>query len=153
MAGTGKGFSGDGGLAAQATPNTPWDVAASPDGSVLVADTNNHRIRKVSPLFPGLSLGDIVVPSEDGSEVYVFSGAGKHLRTQNAMTGAVLYTFAYDARGVPWTSPGFVDTRQAVIGAACSKSCGLLWPRRGRTVGRAGPGGDGGRGERKKVSL
>ncbi len=99
VAGTGKGFSGDGGLAAQATLNTPWDVATGPDGSVYFADTNNHRIRKVSPLFPGLSLGDIVVPSGDGSEVYVFSGAGKHLRTQNAMTGATLYTFSYDARG------------------------------------------------------
>lgn len=34
--------------------------------------------------------------SEDGSEVYVFSG-GLHIQTLRPMTGAVLYTFAYDS--------------------------------------------------------
>jgi RHS repeat-associated protein len=39
------------------------------------------------------------VMSVDGSEIYVFDLDGKHLYTKQALTGAVLYTFAYDAQG------------------------------------------------------
>ena len=36
------------------------------------------------------------VTSPDGSEVYVFSGAGRHLRTESALTGRTILTFHYD---------------------------------------------------------
>lgn len=49
VAGTSVGFSGDGGLATAAEINVPTGVAATPDGGFLIADTSNHRIRKVSP--------------------------------------------------------------------------------------------------------
>ncbi|MBK5963781.1 hypothetical protein CCR95_06710 [Thiocystis minor] len=49
IAGTGTaGFSGDGGLAIQAQLNAPEGVKMSPDGSIVIADTYNHRIRRVS---------------------------------------------------------------------------------------------------------
>lgn len=48
-AGTGSaGFSGDGGAATQARLNAPTGLALLPDGSVLIADTGNDRIRRVS---------------------------------------------------------------------------------------------------------
>ena len=48
IAGTGgSGFSGDGGLAAAARLNFPVGVAVDAAGSVYVADTWNHRVRKV----------------------------------------------------------------------------------------------------------
>jgi RHS repeat-associated protein len=34
--------------------------------------------------------------SEEGAEVYLFDLSGKHLETQNGLTGAVLYQFGYD---------------------------------------------------------
>ena len=50
VAGTGKpGFGGDGGPAIAATLNGPKYLCVSPDGSILIADTENHAIRRFSP--------------------------------------------------------------------------------------------------------
>ncbi|MFC8494136.1 RICIN domain-containing protein [Streptomyces sp. NPDC057235] len=50
VAGTGNpAFSGDGGTAASARLNTPYGVAVDEDGTLYIADCNNHRIRKVTP--------------------------------------------------------------------------------------------------------
>ena len=49
FAGTGVGgFSGDGGLATSAQIRGPRGVAVDPQGRVLIGDTNNHAIRRVS---------------------------------------------------------------------------------------------------------
>jgi trimeric autotransporter adhesin len=49
FAGTGStGFSGDGGLATGAQLSSPSAVAVDPHGSVVIADTGNNRIRKVT---------------------------------------------------------------------------------------------------------
>jgi DNA-binding beta-propeller fold protein YncE len=50
VAGTGeKGFSGDGGDARKATLNGPKHLCIDRDGSVLIADTENHVIRRYVP--------------------------------------------------------------------------------------------------------
>lgn len=41
------GYGGDGGEATSAKLNTPRGVTVMPDGSFLIADENNHRIRRV----------------------------------------------------------------------------------------------------------
>ena len=48
IAGTGKrGFSGDGGLATEATFNRPHSIAIDEKNSLYIADIGNHRIRRV----------------------------------------------------------------------------------------------------------
>jgi uncharacterized protein (TIGR03437 family) len=49
FAGTGvAGFSGDGGLAANAQLNQPEDIWIDAGGTVYIADSSNHRIRRVA---------------------------------------------------------------------------------------------------------
>ncbi|MFA6985157.1 MAG: Calx-beta domain-containing protein [Arenimonas sp.] len=63
FAGTGaQGFSGDGGQAASAQFSFPRDLALAPDGSILVADGGNRRIRKITP----------------AGIVYTFAGSGEY---------------------------------------------------------------------------
>ena len=100
VAGTGvQGYAGDEGPAAGAQLNAPYALALAPDGAFVVADTQNNRIRRVAPAFAGLSLSDIVIPSQDRSEIYIFDAAGRHLRTLDAHTNAVRYRFGYDGSG------------------------------------------------------
>lgn len=50
IAGTGEaGFSGDGGPATEARLTYPTSAAADDAGNVYIADTENHRVRRVSP--------------------------------------------------------------------------------------------------------
>jgi len=58
----------------------------------------NPRIFKVTPPLPGITLSEILVASEDGSERYVFTYSGRHLRTLDALTGVTKYTFGYNSR-------------------------------------------------------
>ncbi len=49
FAGTTPGFAGDGAPADQALLNQPRGMALMGDGTVLVADSSNHRVRRVAP--------------------------------------------------------------------------------------------------------
>jgi RHS repeat-associated protein len=124
VAGTGQyGFSGDGGLATQANFALPHALALATDGSLFIADTDNHRIRRVGPdgivttvaggglsagsgsgtstsaVLPGFSLRDSAIASTDGTLVYHFDAAGRHLRSITTISGQDAYTFGYDTAG------------------------------------------------------
>ncbi|HEY6424868.1 MAG TPA: protein kinase [Pseudonocardiaceae bacterium] len=50
IAGNGRpGYSGDGGLATDAQLNYPGNLVVDPAGNVYIADSENHRVRKVTP--------------------------------------------------------------------------------------------------------
>jgi len=72
-------------------------LAIGPEGDVYVADVGHGSVRRVAPAFDGISDGEILLTSEDGAELYVFDGVGRHLKTLDAVTGATLYRFVYAA--------------------------------------------------------
>ncbi len=96
IAGTGlTSFNGDG-------------LPATQSGGVLVSTINkgarlvfsdSKRIRHLSQPLPGFNGFDLAVPSADGGSLYRFDASGRHLQTLNALTGAVLLEFGYDASG------------------------------------------------------
>ena len=60
------GFGGDGGPAAAARLDTPFDVALDGAGNLYIADTNNNRIRRLTPAAmptPSISAGGVVLAS------------------------------------------------------------------------------------------
>ena len=62
VVGDGKpGNSGDGGKAKSAELYAPVGVAISPDGSLFIADTNNHRVRRI----------------DHGGNIVTFAGTGR----------------------------------------------------------------------------
>jgi RHS repeat-associated protein len=90
------GFDGDGGPATEAKLNEPRGLALAPDGTLVVGDV--QRVRRIDPAsgLPGYTgVDDVVVPSEDGSRLFLFSAAGKHRETLDASTGARLLSFGY----------------------------------------------------------
>src|SRR5205823_12528362 len=67
-AGTGaKGFGGDRGSALAARLNAPADVAATPDGGFLIADSGNGRAREADShgRIPTIAGGGTVGPAPD----------------------------------------------------------------------------------------
>ena len=69
VAGTGeKGFSGDGGPATAAELRDPSALALAPDGSFYLADTYNHRVRRVDP--------NGIISTVAGTGEWGFSGDG-----------------------------------------------------------------------------
>jgi RHS repeat-associated protein len=77
----------------------PYDVAIGKDGSIYIAEASDACIYRVQASLPGFSVDDYLIPSEDGTELYVFSNSGRHLQTLDTYTGQSIYAFQYDQQG------------------------------------------------------
>lgn len=97
--GTNRPGSADG-PATGSSLNFTSGILLGPDGSLYIAERNNERVRRVAPALPQYSFGELVIPSEDGREVYIFTRSGRHQHTLDALTGQVTYRFTYDNSGL-----------------------------------------------------
>jgi YD repeat-containing protein len=98
FAGGGDRRSGPG-AAARLASVSATAMAVARDGTLFAVSDDDHSVLAFASAFPGASTTDIVMPNESGTEVYVFDGRGRHLRTVDGLTSDVLTTFTYDASG------------------------------------------------------
>jgi RHS repeat-associated protein len=68
------------------------------DGILYFADNSQFQICMNALALTEISEKEIGIISEDGTEIYQFDTNGRHLKTQDAATGKVLYTFGYDGK-------------------------------------------------------
>ena len=87
-------------------PKWRWSVYHAYDPAADIFSPGNGRPRSASPLFgqlakapSWLSIGEVAIAAQDGSELYVFNQRGDHLRTLNPLTDALLYRFNYSDAG------------------------------------------------------
>lgn len=68
-------------------------------GNLNVKDQPRHHVCRLSSPLPGFTAEDVVIASEDGTELYRFDAFGRHLETQNAVIKALRYRFHYSEQG------------------------------------------------------
>ncbi len=76
-----------------------WDLEFGPDGNIYTSARHSHLILKIASSLPEFTAGELALPSEDGTQVFKFDTTGRHIETKNALTGATIFTFNYDASG------------------------------------------------------
>jgi len=74
------------------------DLTVDPQGVLYMLSSIN--VKDLEPAMPGISKAELEIASADGSELYVFDINGRHKRTIDAHTNAVLYQFGYDGAGL-----------------------------------------------------
>ncbi len=91
--------SGDNGPAGLARFKSIDGISVDWEGAIYVCESLSSYIRFIKPVLPDFSATDLLIPSEDGSELFHFNPNGKHLRTLDTLTGKVKYAFNYDVNG------------------------------------------------------
>jgi RHS repeat-associated protein len=74
-------------------------VVVEPDGTMLFSEPQADRVSAVDAPLPGFSDGDVLIGSDDGSQIYRFDANGRHEETLDALTGGVKRRFEYDDEG------------------------------------------------------
>ncbi|MBL8797729.1 MAG: hypothetical protein JNM56_27775 [Planctomycetia bacterium] len=129
VAGTGKGgYAGDGGQASAALLNQPFHCELAPDGSLLIAEANNHCIRRVD-----LKTGTITTVAGTTKKGYSGDGGKATEATMNEP-----YAVVADANGDLY----IVDRLNAVVRKVEAKT-GLMSTFAGN--GKKDYAGDGGK--------
>jgi len=77
-------------------------LATDPAGNMFVLEetaTNVRTLRKVAASEGKAVVADVIVPSADVSQLYVFNNEGRHVRTLDAKLKSVIHDFEFDSAG------------------------------------------------------
>jgi len=96
----GSGWTGKDTPARQMEIGAITHLSLGNDGALYASsETALGIIWKINSAYARTTIGDALVASSDGSQIYVFDGAGRHQRTMDALTGATTLTFGYEGAG------------------------------------------------------
>jgi RHS repeat-associated protein len=94
---------GEGGPALAAQMGRVYSLAVGPNGQFFTGERPlvgvSDVVRQIGSPLPGYTAADLLISSEDGNRLYVFSEAGRHLSTRHSLTNDVLFSFHYDSEG------------------------------------------------------
>ena len=91
LAGSGiAGYNGDGGSATNAQLQYPYSVAVGPDGTVYIADSSNHRVRKLAAEIPQLVLTGTPGPGDVGTHPVTLHASDGTLSSPQSFTITVI---------------------------------------------------------------
>ena len=95
---------------------------------MFVASSANGRLARIAPALTGLTGSELAVASEDAAELYLFTAAGQHSRTLDALTGAVRYEFAHDAQGYVTTVTDGHDNVTSILRDGSGNATAIMGP-------------------------
>jgi RHS repeat-associated protein len=119
-------------------------LAVAPDGSLVLARNYTSAPYELPLIvtFPGRSsprrllapVGGEVIPSEDGSEIFVFDASGKHLRTLDSLTGASRWAFGYDGNSLVVTITNLAGLVTQIERDSSGRATAIVGPYGQRTT-------------------
>ncbi|XP_071950673.1 teneurin-3-like isoform X2 [Antedon mediterranea] len=92
-------FDGNKSVAVETLLHAPTALTTLSDGTLVIADQGNLRIRTVGTNLPSVKRHQFYeIPSDSKTEVLVFDSFGQHVRTRDTLTEQVLFNFTYTTK-------------------------------------------------------
>jgi RHS repeat-associated protein len=115
-------------------------MALTSDGSLFIVRGTGSGTPPIV-IIPGRSslrgiiapFSSQILPSEDGSEVYAFDPAGRHLQTLDSLTGATKWAFGYDANSLVVTMTDVAGQVTQIERNAAGQATAIVGPHGQRT--------------------
>jgi uncharacterized protein (TIGR03437 family) len=119
------GFRGDAGPAAQARLNAPYGVAADAQGNIYIADTYNHRIRRVTPAGEIRTIAGTGAKGSSGDSGLASAASLATPRNVALDAAGNLYISEFDGHRVRRISPDGIIATVAGTGVAGFNADGI----------------------------
>ncbi|QLI81205.1 hypothetical protein HZU75_06485 [Chitinibacter fontanus] len=76
-----------------------WRLTLGRNGEIYAVDANDKKLYKMASIYPAFGVGDLIIPSRNGQEIYQFDGSGRQVKSLRSDGKTVLYQFEYTTNG------------------------------------------------------